>query len=223
MRWDKIGGARMSRNRRKLLELCSAQIIIDIAEPFDQPAGNRAFGYLVGRGPARIVGIELQRKAVGLPAEGILHQTGKAFEIFFEHPWAVIELRVAHDQQVAAAKAQASARHAPDKAELAHLSLGERAQCVGGLESYGAGRAEIADIGEVRPFAKIEPLDSFGDQEIEVAIALSVLVRTHVDRHAIDKSGEIGPVIEIEAAQKDLVGLAAARVLRGDEAGDVLE
>lgn len=47
-------------------------------------------------------------------------------------------------------------------------------------------------------------------------------VRVQVDRHAVDKSCEIGAVIEIETAQKELVGLSTARVLGGDEAGDAV-
>jgi hypothetical protein len=92
-----------------------------------------------------------------------------------------------------------------------------------GLEFHRAGGGKIADIGEVRTLAIVDPLDQFGDQEIEVEIALAMPVRRHVDRHAIDKAGEIGAMIEIEAAKEILVGLAAARMLRGDDAGHVLD
>jgi hypothetical protein len=44
-------------------------------------------------------------------------------------------------------------------------------------------------------------------------------VSAHVDRHAVDRDSQISAVIEIEAAQKILVGLAVAAVLRDDQAG----
>jgi hypothetical protein len=48
-----------------------------------------------------------------------------------------------------------------------------------------------------------------------------VAVAAHVDWHAVDKGGEIGAVIEVEAAQKILVGLAGAGMLGGNQAGHV--
>jgi hypothetical protein len=46
-------------------------------------------------------------------------------------------------------------------------------------------------------------------------------VRRQVERHAVQIGGEIRAVIQIEAAQKILVGLSAARVLGDDDAGTV--
>ena len=43
-------------------------------------------------------------------------------------------------------------------------------------------------------------------------------VRAHVDGHAVDGDGEVGAVVEIEAAQEILVGFALAAVLRDDQA-----
>ncbi|MPM96483.1 hypothetical protein SDC9_143646 [bioreactor metagenome] len=48
-------------------------------------------------------------------------------------------------------------------------------------------------------------------------------MRRHVDRHAADRGGEIGTVIEVEAAQEVLVGLAVAGMLRHDQAGHHLQ
>ena len=61
--------------------------------------------------------------------------------------------------------------------------------------------------------------DQLGDQEVDVGIALAVAVGAHVDRHAVDRDGEVGAVVEVEAAQEILVGFALAAVLRDDEAG----
>ena len=66
-------------------------------------------------------------------------------------------------------------------------------------------------------------LDELGDQEVEVGVALAVAVGRHVDRHAACRDREVGAVVEVEAAQEVLVGLAAARVLGGDGAGHGLD
>ena len=48
-------------------------------------------------------------------------------------------------------------------------------------------------------------------------------VRRQVKRHIVEEYGEIRAVVEIEAAQEILVGLAAAGVLRDDDAGHRLQ
>ncbi len=48
-------------------------------------------------------------------------------------------------------------------------------------------------------------------------------VRRQVKRHIVEENGEICAVVEIEAAKKILVGLAAAGVLRDDETGNRLQ
>jgi hypothetical protein len=50
-----------------------------------------------------------------------------------------------------------------------------------------------------------------------------VRVRRQVKRHTVEENGEIRTVVEIEAAQKILVGLAATGVLRDDQAGKRLQ
>src|SRR5262245_35943032 len=62
-------------------------------------------------------------------------------------------------------------------------------------------------------------LHELRDQEVDVCVALAVAVGAHVDRHAVDRDGEIGAVVEIKATQEILVGLALARVLGHDQAG----
>ena len=66
-------------------------------------------------------------------------------------------------------------------------------------------------------------LDQLRDQEIEVGVSLAVPVGRHVDRHPAGRDGEIGAVVEVEAAQEILVRLAAAGVLGGDGAGHGLD
>jgi hypothetical protein len=50
-----------------------------------------------------------------------------------------------------------------------------------------------------------------------------VTVRAQVHRHVVYIVGKVGAVIEIEAAQEILVGLAGARMLNGDEPRDDLQ
>ena len=91
-------------------------------------------------------------------------------------------------------------------------------QLVDIVDVDGAGGGEIALIGEVGPLADIDRLDQFRNQEVDIGIALAVAVRRHVDRHAVDGDGKIRAVVEIEAAQKILVGFALAGMLGDDQA-----
>ena len=80
-------------------------------------------------------------------------------------------------------------------------------------------RGEIAFIGEVRSLAYIDRSDQFRNHEIKIGITLAVRVGAHVDRKVVDRDREIGAVIEIEAAQKILVGFALAAMLGDDKPG----
>ena len=109
-------------------------------------------------------------------------------------------------------------------AEAADLDLREAPlQAVDGVEIDGAGGGEIALAREVGAFAVGEAAHDLGDHEVGVGIALAVAVRAHVDGHAVDGDGEVGAVVEVEAAQEVLVGLAFPAVLGDDEAGCGLE
>ncbi len=80
-------------------------------------------------------------------------------------------------------------------------------------------RREVALVREIRSFFDADRCDQFRDEEIQVGIPLTVGVSAHVDRHVVDRDCEISAVVEIEAAQEILVGLAVAAVLRDDQAG----
>ena len=84
-------------------------------------------------------------------------------------------------------------------------------------------RAIVADIGVIRTFLEIHPLHKLRDDGVHVRVALAVRVRRQVQRHIVDENGEIRAVVEIETAKIILVGLAAAGVLRDDEAGNRLQ
>jgi CopG family transcriptional regulator, nickel-responsive regulator len=109
-------------------------------------------------------------------------------------------------------------------AEAADLDLREvPLQAVDGVEIDGAGGGEVALAREVGAFAVGEAAHDLGDHEVGVGIALAVAVRAHVDGHAVDGDGEVGAVVQVEAAQEVLVGLALAAVLGDDEAGRGLQ
>ena len=65
--------------------------------------------------------------------------------------------------------------------------------------------------------------DQLRDHEIEIGIALAVPMGAHVDRHVVEPDVDVGAVIEVEAAQKILVGLAFAAVLGRDQSRHDLE
>jgi hypothetical protein len=87
-------------------------------------------------------------------------------------------------------------------------------QAVAVLDARRTRRREVAVLREIRAFPIVDLLDDLGDQEVEVCVALAVRVGGHVERHAFDPGREVGAVVEVEAAQEILVGLAVARMLR---------
>ena len=92
-------------------------------------------------------------------------------------------------------------------------------QAIGQLQMHRARRRKITLVGVVRAFLVLQAADDVGNQEIQVAVALPVAMRALVDRHAVDGDREIGAVIEVDAAQKILVGFAFAALLGDDDAG----
>ena len=81
-----------------------------------------------------------------------------------------------------------------------------------------AGAGEIALVGIVGTLFVINPLNQFGDQEVDVRVALPVGVAARVYWHTRDVGGEVCAVVQVEAAQEILVGLAFAAVLGDDQA-----
>ncbi len=84
-------------------------------------------------------------------------------------------------------------------------------------------RRKVAIGRPVRTLLVVDGVDQLGQQEVEIGVAVAVRMGRHVDRHAVDPGREVGTVIEIEAAEEVLVGLAVTRMLGHDDAGDVLE
>ncbi|CAI8847344.1 protein of unknown function [Methylococcus capsulatus] len=86
-----------------------------------------------------------------------------------------------------------------------------------------AGGGKIAHFRVIRSLAVLHPVHQFRDDAVEVHVALAVRVGRQVHRHPVDPGGEVGAVVQVEAAQEILVGLAGAAVLRGQHAGHDLD
>src|SRR5713101_7435012 len=71
---------------------------------------------------------------------------------------------------------------------------------------------------ERRALVHVDVLDDLGDEPVEIGVPLAVRMRHHVDGNAVHGDGDVRPVVGVEAAQKDLLRLAASSVLRNQEA-----
>ena len=99
--------------------------------------------------------------------------------------------------------------------------------CAGRRSTYSMSEAPAVEkspyVGVVGTLLVVDALHELGNQEVQIGVALPMPVARKVDRHAVDRGGEIGAVIEIETAQEELVGLPIPAVLRDDQAGHGLE
>lgn len=91
------------------------------------------------------------------------------------------------------------------------------------IDVHGSYRGKIALVGKVGAFFDVDRFDQFRNLKIQIGPALSVAMRAHVDGHPVDGNRQIGPVVEIDAAQKVLVRFAFAAMLRDHQTGDDLK
>ena len=193
---------------------------IERAEAANQPAGYGALGNLVGGRPFAPVSHAGQRKAVVARPLAVTQHAVELAVILGHFPRPVVVEQLQAIEQIAAAHFRRAGEQAAHIAMTAQSHLRQRrlhpAEIV---DMRRPGRREIAFLGEIRPLAEADAVDQLGDQEIEIGVALAVGMGRHIDRHAADISGEIGAVVEVEAAQEILVRLAVAGVLGDDQAG----
>ena len=127
-------------------------------------------------------------------------------------------------QQIAGAH---RTRHRAEPAVIAERPRGHHGEVVGQgadvIDLHRPRRVEIAEIGEIGALAVVQGADQLGNHEIEIGIALAMPMGAHVDRHVVQRDINVGAVIEVEAAQEVLVGLALAAVLGGDQSRHNLE
>jgi len=81
------------------------------------------------------------------------------------------------------------------------------------IDAGAAAGGEVAILGAIDAFLVFDRADQFGNQEIEVHVALAVGMADHVDRHPHDQCREVAAMVEVEAAQEILVGLAITGML----------
>ena len=86
-----------------------------------------------------------------------------------------------------------------------------------------AGAAEVAELRVIDAELVVDVVDELGNEKIQIGVALTVPVRRHVDRHALEPRLEIGAVVEVEAANEVLIRFAVSGVLRDDQSRDGLE
>ena len=94
---------------------------------------------------------------------------------------------------------------------------------VGEVKGGRASRRKVAGIGKVRAFLIRKAAQKFRNHRIEVRVSLAVRMSPEIERHSIQLHREVRPMIEIEAAQKVLIGFPAARVLGHGHPGNHLQ
>ena len=133
---------------------------------------------------------------------------------------AVVVQRLQRVQQPAGAERRRVGEQQPPVAVAPEAEVGDALrQHVGVGQFDRTGRREITLLGVVRPFLVAQPGGQLGDHEIEIGPALPVAVAALVDEHAVHRRPQVGAVVEVEAAQVELVRLALAAVLADDEPG----
>ncbi len=125
---------------------------------------------------------------------------------------------LSRDEGLVGSSSRSPHRDASHRVERPVLTAHEDAPIAHG-EVHASARCdrEIALVRVVRPFDHGQAIDHFGDQEIEIRVALTVRVGHVVDGRSCDGELDVLPVLRVEAAQKQLVRLALARVRREKE------
>lgn len=202
----------------------AAEVRVDESRALDQAGAHCAPGNLVRRVPLCRVAVQCHLRLGGAEPEAVAEKELGLREVFVELPGPVVQGLVDGPGQHAVADVGTSRRDSPDVAVLAQRPLDKRLREASVVREVDAPRGgEVALLGMVDALAVHGRLHEFGNDEVEVEIALPMAVGTHVDGHAVQVDGEIGAVVEIESAQEILVGLPGARVLGGDHAGDGLD
>ncbi len=127
-------------------------------------------------------------------------------------------------EEVAPGGAQRPGEEAARVAEVAAGNLGESLrQRVGVVDVGRSCRGEVALVREIGTLEVLDALDQLRDQEVQIGVALAVRVAAQVERDAVEGGEEVGPVVEVEAAQEVLVRLPGAAVLRDHQARNELQ
>ena len=206
---------------------------IDVAEAIEGAAGDGAERDLIGGIPAGAVGEGGEGKfAIAGGGPRVAGEGAVTAEIFGEHPRAVVVGGFEAEGGRGGGGVRGGGKGAEDggaddeTGEVVFAEFDGGETCREGFEeaeARGAGGGKVADVGGEGALGVVDALHEFGDDEVEVGVALPVGVRAEVDGQAVDAEGEVGAVVEVEAAEEILVGFAAAGMLRDDDSGDDFE
>ena len=191
------------------------------AEAGDGPGIDGPLRHLVGGRPCGLVAQGGDGAAVVLAAPGPAQHAVQLAVVFRHGPGAVRLLPFQAVEEATAAGGRRPGEQAAAETVLPQAQLGEGGrQCADVVDAGRAGGREVPLVRPVGPLAVLDALDQFRDQEVEVGVALAMGMGGHVGRHAHHPGGEVGAVVQVEATQVVLVGLAVAAVLGNDQAGD---
>ena len=157
-------------------------------------------------------------KAVGDFAAAVSQHPGIFVEIARRVERPVHPAQFYRRQHVAIGPDRARTTRIPPKATKCiapERDLGR--DCVGCVQMHRRDIAEIAHSRIICAFSVFQPAKRFGHQEVQIRIAFTMGVGRAVDRHVVNEIGDIGAVVEVEAARQKLVGLALAAVDGDDQ------
>ena len=185
----------------------------------DQPGVDGALRDLVARIPACLVRHRGDVEAIARVAATIAQHAVELAETIRMHERPVVVEPFNGIKQSAIGEGR---RVGNQRAAIAVLPDPERGNAlrkgIGVFEMHRTGRREIALARKVRPLAIFKTAGQLGNDEIHIRPALTVPMRSLVHQHAVHRRTQVGAVIEIEATQVELVGLALAAVLADDQA-----
>ena len=195
----------------------AARSFIEQAKTIDEAGFDGPLRHLIGRQPSSVVKKRGQAETALRVAEAVTQEGFAAVVVIAPLPRAILVEKLDRRHQPAAPRVrQRIGPQDPAEVEAAGRQLEQtRIELADQLEVDPTCRGKIAMFGRKRAFAVTHPGDDFGDQDIEIGITLTMTVARHVDRNPVDPDAEVRAMVEVEAAQKILIGLAAARMLRG--------
>ena len=192
---------------------------VDGIEPAQGAAGHGALRNLVGGAPLGVKRHQRGAPAIGLGALAVAQHAVAFLVAVAQRERAVVVEQFQRVQHPAGAQRGRIGQQGAGKAVLAHANAGNALrQGVGVLHVHRAGGSKVALGSKERAFAVVQQRGEFGNQEAHVGPALAVRVAALVDQHAVDGGAQVGAMVQVEAAQVELVGLALAAVLADDQA-----
>jgi hypothetical protein len=157
---------------------------------------------LIGGVPVRVVPSAGNGHPVAHITTAVADQSVQFLEVITQYPRAVVVYRLEPDEQRAGADARGNCpqQTAPT---LTSAANGDHRliQAVHVVDIDRTGRREVSVFGVVRALLELNPAHELRNQQVGIGVAVEVRLRWKIHRNTRDRRGEVGPVIEIEAAQ----------------------